>query len=192
MRDQSTSSEIKGESQEDSVRTFSSYFDMIIMRHPEGGFYSTQDADSEGHEGKFFVWTPEEVQAVLGPDDAALFCRAYDVTPHGNFEGKNILHVVLREDALAAEFGRPIAEIGTRLADARRRLFLAREKRIKPFRDEKILAGWNGLAIAALARAAMTLNEPGYAEAAVQGVEFLARALVKGGRLLRTWKDGLA
>ena len=162
------------------------------MRHPEGGFYSTQDADSEGHEGKFFVWTPEEVQAVLGPDDAALFCRAYDVTPHGNFEGKNILHVVLREDALAVEFGRPIAEIGARLVDARRRLFLAREKRIKPFRDEKILTGWNGLAIAALARAAMALDEPRYAEAAVQGVEFLARALLKGGRLLRTWKDGQA
>jgi uncharacterized protein YyaL (SSP411 family) len=162
------------------------------MRHPEGGFYSTQDADSEGHEGKFFVWTPEEIQAVLGPEDAALFCRAYDVTPHGNFEGTNILHVVLREDALAPEFGRPIAEVGARLVDARRRLFLAREKRIKPFRDEKILTGWNGLAIAALARAAMALDEPRYAEAAVQGVEFLARALVKGGRLLRTWKDGQA
>lgn len=162
------------------------------MRHPEGGFYSTQDADSEGHEGRFFVWTPDEVEQVLGPDDARMFCRAYDVTPNGNFEGRNILHVVLREEALAAEFRLPLDTIRLRMAEARRRLFQARESRIKPFRDEKILTSWNGLAIAALARAAMVLDEPRYAAAAAETADFLGRALTREGRLLRTWKDGRA
>ncbi|MEO5658145.1 MAG: thioredoxin domain-containing protein, partial [Nitrospiria bacterium] len=162
------------------------------MRHPEGGFYSTQDADSDGHEGTFFVWTPQEVEAVLGPDESRMFCRAYDVTPRGNFEGKNILRVVLREDALAAEFRLPVEEVRTRLAEAKRRLFATRERRVKPFRDEKILTGWNGLAVTAFARAAMVLDEPRYAEAAVRTVDFLARSLTRDGRLLRTWKDGRA
>jgi len=162
------------------------------MRHPEGGFYSTQDADSEGHEGKFFVWTPDEIDAILGADHGRLFRRAYDVTPQGNFEGNNILHVVLREDALASEFGLPVDQIRGRLTEARRRLFEARERRVKPFRDEKILTGWNGLAITAFARAAMVLDEPRYREAAVQAVDFLARSVVQDGRLLRTWKDGRA
>jgi uncharacterized protein YyaL (SSP411 family) len=162
------------------------------MRHPDGGFYSTQDADSEGHEGTFFVWTPDEVERVIGPDDSKLFGRAYGLTAGGNFEGNTILHVVLREDALAAEFHRPTEEVRARLADSRRKLFEARETRVKPFRDEKILTSWNGLAIAALARAGAVLDEPRYVEAAERAATFIARELWKNGRLLRTWKDGTA
>jgi len=115
------------------------------MLDPEGGFYSTQDADSEGVEGKFFVWTPDEIQAVLG-SDADEFMAAYGVTQHGNFEGKNIL-----------EF---IGDIGQRpaLAEARRKLFEAREKRAHPGRDEKVLTSWNGLMLAAFAEAGRVLD----------------------------------
>jgi uncharacterized protein YyaL (SSP411 family) len=162
------------------------------MRHPDGGFFSTQDADSEGHEGKFFVWTPQEIEQALGPEEAALFCRAYGVTAHGNFEGATILRVMLREDALAVEFRRPIEEIRARLAASRRALFAVREHRVKPFRDEKILTSWNGLAVAALARAGMVLDEPRYVRAAEDAVAFIAKELWKDGRLLRTWKDGRA
>jgi uncharacterized protein YyaL (SSP411 family) len=162
------------------------------MRHPDGGFYSTQDADSEGHEGAFFVWTPDEVERVLGPEDGKLFGRAYGLTAGGNFEGKTILHVVLRDDALAAEFNRPVEDVRARLATARRMLFEAREARVKPFRDEKVLTSWNGLTIAALARAGAALGEPRYTEAAERAAAFIARALWKEGRLLRTWKDGAA
>jgi hypothetical protein len=162
------------------------------MRHPDGGFYSTQDADSEGHEGAFFVWTPDEIERVLGPEDSKLFGRAYGLTAGGNFEGKTILHVVLRDDALAVEFHRPVEEVRARLADSRRKLFEARETRVKPFRDEKVLTSWNGLAIAALARAGAVLDEPRYAEAAERAAAFLSHALWKDGRLLRSWKDGAA
>jgi uncharacterized protein YyaL (SSP411 family) len=162
------------------------------MRHPDGGFFSTQDADSEGHEGTFFVWTPEEIERVLGPEDAKLFFRAYGVTAHGNFEGKTILRVVLREDALAVEFSRPIQDVRASLAASRSRLFAARETRVKPFRDEKILTSWNGLAVSALARAGAVLDEPRYIRAAEDAVAFIARELWRDGRLLRTWKDGRA
>jgi uncharacterized protein YyaL (SSP411 family) len=162
------------------------------MRHPDGGFFSTQDADSEGHEGKFFVWTPEDIEQVLGPDEAKLFCRAYGVTAHGNFEGTTILRAMLREDALAVEFNRPIQDVRADLAASRSRLLAARETRVKPFRDEKILTSWNGLAISALAKAGAVLDEPRYIRAAEDAVAFVARELWRDGRLLRTWKDGHA
>jgi uncharacterized protein YyaL (SSP411 family) len=119
------------------------------MLDPEGGFYSSQDADSEGKEGKFFVWTPDEIQEVLG-DDADAFMTAYGVTPGGNFEGKNILEFVDDMDQRAA------------LAEARRALFEAREKRVRPGRDEKVLTSWNGLMLAAFAEAARTLDRDDY------------------------------
>jgi uncharacterized protein YyaL (SSP411 family) len=162
------------------------------MRHEAGGFFSTQDADSEGHEGRFFVWTPDEIERALGPEEAKLFGRAYGVTAHGNFEGKTILRVMLRDDALAVEFNRPAEEIRARLAASRRTLFAVRERRVKPFRDEKVLTSWNGLAIAALARAGMVLDEPRYTQAAEDGAAFIDRELRTDGRLLRTWKDGRA
>jgi uncharacterized protein YyaL (SSP411 family) len=146
------------------------------MTDPAGGFYSTQDADSEGEEGKFFVWTPDEIRAVLG-SGADAFIAAYGVTSHGNFEGKNILEFVGDMDQRPA------------LAEARRKLFEAREKRLHPGRDEKVLTSWNGLMLATFAEAARALDRDDYCQVAEHDAEFLLRELrQENGRLLRTWK----
>lgn len=136
------------------------------MTDPNGGFYSSQNADSEGHEGKFFVWTPNEIRSVLGgnasgllivsktktdTNDAQLFVDAYGVTASGNFEGKNILHRARDTDVLAEMHHLKAGEVELRLEAARQKLFAARERRVKPARDEKILTGWNGLMLAAFA-----------------------------------------
>jgi uncharacterized protein YyaL (SSP411 family) len=146
------------------------------MRDPAGGFYSTQDADSEGEEGKFFVWTPDEIREVLG-DEADAFMAAYGVTRHGNFEGKNILEIVGDMDQRTA------------LAESRRKLFEARENRSHPGRDEKVLTSWNGLMLAAFAEAARVLDRDDYRTIAERNADFLLRELRHGNsRLLRTWK----
>ncbi len=150
------------------------------MRSPEGGFYSATDADSEGEEGKFFVWSEEEIRRLAGPD-ADRFESFYGVTRSGNFEGKNILHVP-----------RPDEARWSALAAVREKLYAAREKRIHPLRDEKILAGWNGLAISGLAFGGMVLGEKRYVDAAARAADFVLRALRKDGRLQRVWKDGRA
>ncbi len=160
------------------------------MTHPAGGFYSTQDADSEGEEGKFFVWSHDEIQRVLGAD-AALFCAAYDVTPAGNWEGHNILHVAGSVEQIAQKHGVDVPTLEGILAEARRKLFAAREQRIKPGRDEKVLTAWNGLMLAAFAEAARALGREDYRQIAVRNAEFLLRELrAPNGRLFRTWKDG--
>ena len=164
------------------------------MHSPEGGFYATQDADSEGVEGKFFVWTPEEVSAVLETKTAEIFCRVYDVTDVGNFEGANILHRTIDDEQAGRLLDRPPAEVARLLADSRRKLFEVRELRIKPFSDEKILLAWNGLTISALAAAHGATGEPRYLGAAGDAVAFVESALVSrpDGRLLHATKDGRA
>ena len=153
---------------------------MREMLDPQGGFYSTQDADSEGEEGKFFVWTPDEIREALG-GDANEFVAAYGITRHGNFEGKNILEFVGDLDQRLA------------LVLARRKLFEAREKRAHPDRDEKVLTSWNGLMLAAFAEAARALDRDDYRLVAEHNAEFLLRELrQENGRLLRTWKAGEA
>jgi uncharacterized protein YyaL (SSP411 family) len=149
------------------------------MRDPAGGFYSAQDADSEGEEGRFFVWTPAEVRAVLGPDaDLALAYWGLDRGP--NFEGRNVLWVP----------GEPDPE---RIAGLRRRLFEARERRVRPARDDKVLTAWTGLAVRAFAQAGRALGREAYLAAARSAADFVLTALVdRDGRLLRTWKDGQA
>ena len=112
---------------------------MREMLHTEGGFYSTQDADSEGEEGKFFVWTEEEISQILGEESSEIFCRIYDVSEEGNFERKNILHPILTLEQASKFFRRDLKEIESLVSDAKGKLFQEREKRIKPFRDEKIL-----------------------------------------------------
>ncbi|MBP9110859.1 MAG: thioredoxin domain-containing protein [Pyrinomonadaceae bacterium] len=149
------------------------------MLDESGGFYSTQDADSEGEEGKFFVWTPEEIAEILGEDEAAEFCAFYDVTASGNFEGANILNV---KNSVAIAPG----------SDSRARLFAEREKRIKPGRDEKVLTAWNGLMLAAFADAAAVLGNEEYLQVAKRNAVFIRTELQKDGRLLRTWKEGSA
>jgi uncharacterized protein YyaL (SSP411 family) len=148
------------------------------MTHPDGGFYSAQDADSDGHEGKFFVWTPDEVRAVLGGEaDAAMAYWGMDRGP--NFEGKSILWLP----------GEPDPE---RAADWRERLFEARERRVKPGRDDKVLAAWNGLMARAFAEAGRTLGRGDYLEAARRNAEFVLGGMRLDGRLQRTWKAGRA
>ncbi len=213
------------------------------MTNERGGFYSTQDADSEGVEGKFFVWTPDEVEAILGVEDGREFCEYYDVTANGNFEGKNILNVRNDTDrnaslnkraqgrnasvnerassqVLATVGTLPDGRVSARIEQGRKKLFAEREKRIKPFRDEKILTAWNGLMLAAFAEAAAVLGRQDYLDVAMRNADFLLRNLVekaenesssseqerttpasqglghpsfvRRGALLRTYKDGKA
>jgi hypothetical protein len=161
------------------------------MTSPEGPFWSTQDADSEGEEGKFFVWSAAEVEAVLGKELANLFCSVYDVTPEGNWEGHNILHRTRTFEQEARLLHLSEAELRARLDEAKRRLFEVRSRRVWPGRDEKVLTSWNGLMIAAFARAAQVLERPQYAEIAARAADFLLQRMRQpDGRLFRTWSAG--
>jgi uncharacterized protein len=162
------------------------------MTSPEGGFYSAEDADSEGEEGKFYVWTPAEIRAVLDPDEAELAERFWDVTERGNFEGENILHVPRPPETVAAEFGLSPEELWERITEIRSKLFAAREGRVRPGRDEKVLAAWNGLMLRSFAFAARVLDREDYREVAEQNAAFLLEKLRSGGRLHRSYKDGRA
>ncbi|HEX8638802.1 MAG TPA: thioredoxin domain-containing protein, partial [Pyrinomonadaceae bacterium] len=160
------------------------------MIHKNGGFYSAQDADSEGVEGKFFVWTPEEIFEVLGETDARIFSFVFDVTENGNFEGENILNVRSSPEIAAKQLGIDRDEIDEILERSRKVLFEAREKRIKPFRDEKILTAWNGLMLKAFAESAAILESEEYLRVARKNADFILENLQKDGYLLRTFKDG--
>ncbi len=162
------------------------------MTGAEGGFYSTQDADSEGEEGKFFVWGPAEVRRLVGDADAEIVCRYWDITTEGNFEGHNILHVTLDIEQMGKLFKRDPQDIQRIIETARVKLLAERAKRIKPGLDDKILTAWNGLMISALARAAEVLGEPRYEAAARRAVAFVQSQLLRGDRLLSTYKDGIA
>jgi uncharacterized protein YyaL (SSP411 family) len=166
------------------------------MAAPDGGFASAEDADSEGSEGKFYVWTPEEIAAVLGEERAKTFCEVYDVTAEGNFEGHNILHVVsplLRTASGTMGEGQGVRAGGSITADYRVQLLAARARRVRPSRDDKVLVSWNSLLIDALARAGTALNEPRYAIAAAAAADFLlGRLRDKNGRLLHSWRNGRA
>jgi len=162
------------------------------MTHPEGGFYSTQDADSEGEEGKFFVWTPNEIETILGKADGEVFCRYFDVSRRGNFEGKNILNVPVAMPEFAAKERLPVEELHAVIERGRRQLFVEREKRIKPHRDEKTLTSWNGLMLVSFANAAAVLNRADYLDRARKNADFVLSQLSREGRLLRTFKDGQA
>ena len=165
---------------------------MREMTSPEGGFYSAQDADSEGVEGKFFIWLPHEIEEALGADGAEIICRYYGVTPHGNFEGRNILRVAMDAANLARDEGLDAAAFGDLLARTKARLLAIRNERIAPGLDDKILTSWNGLMLAAFAEAASVLGREDYAEIAERNAEFLLYNLLQDGRLLRTYKDGKA
>jgi uncharacterized protein YyaL (SSP411 family) len=162
------------------------------MTDPAGGFYSSQDADSEGEEGKFFIWTPDEIRAALG-QEASLFLDAYGVTEHGNFEGRNILSLVSDADSLGRKHGLEPAEVQPRLDAARARLLAEREKRVHPGLDDKVLTAWNGLMLAAMAEAARVLKSERYRNAAERNAAFLLGQMrTPEGRLLRTWRQGQA
>jgi uncharacterized protein YyaL (SSP411 family) len=162
------------------------------MLDANGGFYTAQDADSEGVEGKFFVWTPQEIEEILGAEDAQIFNFYYDVSEEGNFEEKNILNVKnsLAETAEALKIS--VENLRDVLESGREKLFTTREKRVKPFRDEKVLTAWNGLMLAAFSEAAAILGDKDYLEIAKRNADFILEKLSKDGYLLRTWKDGEA
>jgi uncharacterized protein YyaL (SSP411 family) len=161
------------------------------MTSPEGPFYSTQDADSEGEEGKFFVWSKREIEDILGPDLASLFCSVYDVTVEGNWEGHNILHRSRSYEQEARLQGLSEGELRGKLQEAKQKLFAVRSRRVWPGRDEKILTSWNGLMISALAQAAAALGRPEYTAAAEKAADFLwDRLRTPDGRLLRTYGAG--
>jgi uncharacterized protein YyaL (SSP411 family) len=163
------------------------------MTSPAGGFYSTQDADSEGHEGKFFVWTPREIEAILGSHNGAIFESCYGVSDRGNFEGANILNVSRSTANVAERFRTTPADVEQVVAASRSLLFAEREKRSKPGRDEKILTEWNGLMIHSLAECGVALERPDALAAATAAAEFiLAQMSQPDGRLFRSWKDGRA
>ncbi|HEU4712764.1 MAG TPA: thioredoxin domain-containing protein [Pyrinomonadaceae bacterium] len=162
------------------------------MTDADGGFYSTQDADSEGHEGKFFVWDVAEIRSALGEPAAALFCDYYDITEGGNFEGKNIPNVTRTIEDVAVANRVSVDELRDALARGKQILFELREKRIKPDRDEKILTAWNGLMLASFAEAGVVLKRPDYTNAARRNAEFVLTHLLRDGLLLRTYKDGVA
>jgi len=163
------------------------------MTAPTGGFYSTQDADSEGEEGKFFVWTPAEIEAILDTNEAAIVTHYYGVADRGNFEGKTILSVVQTVAHVAEHFDMRVADVETVLATARQKLFAAREMRHKPARDEKILTEWNGLMIHALAECGVVLGRADALQAAREAADFiLANMSQSDGKLYRSYKDGRA
>jgi uncharacterized protein len=167
-------------------------YDYILreMTSPAGAFYSTTDADSEGEEGKFFVWTPQEVRDVLSPEEATAALAYWGITERGNFEGHNILNVPVEEDIVAANLGISVTALQERIAAARRKLYDVREKRVHPGRDEKILTGWNGLMLASLAEAARVLNRDDYNQAAVRNAEFLLANMKHGeGDSVRLWRS---
>ena len=162
------------------------------MTDAGGGFYSTQDADSEGVEGKFFVWTPPEIEEILGAEDAPIFNFYYDVSEDGNFEEKNILNVNYTMDATAKALKITPEKLREVLETGREKLFAEREKRVKPFRDEKVLTAWNGLMLATFAEASAILGRADFLEVAKKNADFILENLQKDGYLLRTWKDGRA
>lgn len=164
------------------------------MQDESGGFYSAEDADSEGGEGKFYVWSKEEIKAILGEEDGELFCTAYNITDKGNFEGANIANLIGQSfDYLAKKKGISEDELIIQLESYRNILFKEREKRVHPYKDDKILTAWNGLMIAALAKAAQVLNRSDYSEAAIKSVQFILENLrSKDGRLLARYREGEA
>ncbi len=171
------------------------------MTSPEGAFYSAEDADSEGVEGKFYLWRRSEIEVILGAEEAVLYCRAYQIEADGNWRdettgsipGTNIAHLDEDPAAIAGELGIEPAELARRLEAARKKLFEARERRVHPHKDDKVLTAWNGLMIAALAKAAQAFDDPSYAKAAERALDFVSAKLVReDGRLLARFRDGEA
>ncbi len=171
------------------------------LRSPEGAFFSAQDADSEGEEGRFYLWTKEELDRVLSPDEAEVFFRVYRVRTGGNFvdpsepdrRGLNVLHRVATVEEAAAGLGRTAREVQVLLEAARERLYAARSQRVRPAVDDKVLASWNGLAIAALAAAGRAFGHRPYVEVAEQALDFvLSRLRTPDNRLLHRYRDGEA
>jgi len=167
------------------------------LQAPEGGFYCARDADSEGEEGRYYVWTRAEILDLLGPEDGELLCAYYDVRAAGNWDdphapgaAKNVLRVRREVRCVSRMCAVPETECEKRLAAARAELLAARSRRLPPALDDKVLTEWNGLMIASLARGGAVLDEPGFITAATRAADFLLAELGRGGRLRRAWCRG--
>ena len=175
------------------AQTARDIFDYVLrdMTDPGGGFYSAEDADSEGEEGTFYLWEPDQIADVLDENQAALFNARYGVTEKGNFEkGKTILNVAAPIEQLEQEFGKDRDLIVKTLSAARKKLFDNREKRIRPHRDDKVITAWNGLMISSLAYGGTVLDEKPYIRAAERSAELLLNTLYQNGRLMRYYRGG--
>lgn len=170
------------------------------MTSPEGGFYSAEDADSEGEEGKFYIWTIEEVKNVLDGDNARLVIDVYNLTEDGNFldeasgekTGSNIFHLTSNIEEISSRLGLSREDLQKRLEDSRKKLFTHREKRVHPYKDDKILTDWNGLMIAALSKAATVFNSQKYGKAAMEAIDFINNNLIINSRLVHRYRQGEA
>ena len=181
--------------------------DFVIreMTHPEGGFYSSLDADSEGEEGKFYIWNLEEIRDIL-QGDSEFFETAYGISPRGNWEGKTVLQRAIDDSSLAARFKLDPQAVPTRLAESHARLLTARASRVRPGTDNKVLTAWNGLMLATFAEAARYLDADSgvestnlnlssssassYSQMTTRSAEFLLSRLRPNGQLRRSWRDG--
>ena len=163
------------------------------LRTPEGAFYSSLDADSEGEEGKFYVWKPEEIIDLLGAVDGSFVNEVYGVRPSGNFEhGTSVLHLTNSPEGLARRFEMSVEAFWSKLNPLKEKLLTARDKRVRPGRDEKVLTSWNALMISSLVDGYKVLKDERYLKAARDAAGFILANLCKGGRLLRTWGQGKA
>ena len=162
------------------------------MQSPQGGYYSSLDADSEGEEGKFYVWTPDEVQRLLSEEEYPLVAARFGFDREANFEGRWHAHVYTSIDALSKHFGLPDTTIEAHIESARSKLFNAREQRIHPGRDDKVLVSWNALMIKGMAQAARQFNDKRYQDSAERALRFIQTQMWSDGRLCATCKDGRA
>lgn len=176
----------KKEKYDDIARDIFTYI-LRDMTSGEEGFFTAEDADSEGEEGKFYVWSPGEVLEVLGKDDGELFCEYYDITENGNFEGKSIPNLIENKNSIEIED----INLKNRLEMCRVKLFDYREKRVHPYKDDKVLTSWNGLMIAAFAMAGRIFEDKAYTQAAERAMEFIEDKLIRvDGRLLARYREG--
>ena len=179
---------------EEYAETAREVFEYVLrdMVSPEGVFYCAEDADNEGTEGKFYIWKEKEIRSTLDGDDADLAVKLFGVTRGGNFEGSNILHLAQSLDqAASSTLGITSADLQARMESIRRALLKVRDERVRPYRDDKILADWNGLMIGALARGAQVLGDSTYSQAATRAANFLLSKMRKrDGRLLHRYRDG--
>jgi uncharacterized protein YyaL (SSP411 family) len=183
--------QLTGETEYARIATETLDYVMREMQSPAGGYYSATDADSEGVEGKFFVWEPHEVEELLGTQEAERFCAYYDVTTQGNWEGLNVLRVERTHEVVAGELGISVDELRASLSNALPILYAARSRRVPPLLDDKVLVAWNGLMIEAFAVAARVFPERGYAESAERAARFLLESLTRpDGGLYRTHRAG--
>ncbi|NGX42956.1 MAG: hypothetical protein K940chlam7_01246 [Chlamydiae bacterium] len=162
------------------------------MTHPEGGYYSAQDADSEGREGFYYTWTVQEIEEILGEEKSRLFCDFFDVKELGNFEGRNVLHTAKRAEEYAIENNLDVRDFENQITEMKQKVWMARGERVPPLKDDKILSSWNGLMIFSIVEAGCALKSRTYIESGIRAAQFVRNNLWEGDRLLRRWRDGEA